>query len=111
MMVVNLSIVAEPQERKPLDVQGLHAIQLVHNSQMMEAKTAVGEAFNILDAKGIRAPMSNFHDTGALSGQALLTSKHSPDATHCVAEEDGYLKKEVKEKETVLKYIIYISWG
>lgn len=75
---------------------------------MMEAKTAVGEAFNILNAKGIRAPMSNFHDTGALSGQALLTSKYSPDATHCVVLGRWISKKKkVKEKETVLNIYTY----
>lgn len=60
-MVVDLSVVAEPQERKLLDVQGLHAVQLVHNSQPVEAKTAVGEAVDVLDAEGIGAPVSHLH--------------------------------------------------
>lgn len=96
-MVVNLPIVAEPQERKRLDAQGPHAIQLVQNSQPVEAKTAVGEAVNILNAKGIRAPVSDLHGAGALNWQALITAKHSPDA-----EEDGYLNK-AKEMETELR--------
>ena len=74
-MVVNLSIVAEPQEWKLLNAQRLHAIQLVHDSQAVEAKTAVGEAIDILEAEGIRAPVSNLHGTGALNWQALITPK------------------------------------
>lgn len=70
-------------------MQGLHAMKLVNNSQPMEAKTAVCETFNILNAKGIRTPVSNLHGTGELSWQALVASKHSPDATHFVAEEDA----------------------
>lgn len=66
-MVVNFPIVAEPQKWKLLKVQGLHAIKLVNNSQPMEAKTAVGETFNILNAKGIRTPVSNLHGAGVLS--------------------------------------------
>ncbi len=97
-MVVNLSIVAKPQEGKLLDAQGLHTIQLVHNSQPMEAKTAVGEAIDILKAKGIRAPVSDLHGIGALNCQALITAKQSPDSTHFTAEEDG----EKKETQTVL---------
>ena len=45
----------------------MHAIQLFHNSQAVEAKTAVGEAIDILKAEGIRAPVSYLHGTGALS--------------------------------------------
>lgn len=92
-MVVNLPIVAEPQERELLDAQGLHAIQLVHNSQPVEAKTAVGEAINILNAKGIGAPVSDLHAAGELNWQTLIAAKHSPDTTHFRAEEDG-LKKD-----------------
>lgn len=91
-MVVNFPIIAEPQKWKLLNVQGLHAMKLVNNSQPMEAETAVGETFNILKAKGVRTTVSDLHGTGALSRQALVASKHSPDATHVVAEEDG--KKE-----------------
>lgn len=67
MVVVNLSIVAEPNVRKLLDAQRLHAIQLVHNGKAMEAKATVGEAINILKAESIRASVSNFHGTGALN--------------------------------------------
>lgn len=81
-MVVNLSIVAEPQERKLLDAQGLHAIQLVHNSQAVEAKTAVGESIYVLKAEGVRAPVSDLHGTGALNRQALIAAEQSPDTTH-----------------------------
>ena len=49
----------------------MHAIQLFHNSQAVEAKAAVGEAIDILKAEGIRAPVSYLHGTGALSWQAL----------------------------------------
>ena len=66
VMVVNLSIVAEPQERKLLDAQGLHAIQLVHDGQPVEAETAVGEAVDVLKTKGIGAPVSDLHGVGAL---------------------------------------------
>lgn len=107
-MVVNLPIVAEPQERKRLDAQGPHAIQLVQNSQPVEAKTAVGEAVNILNAKGIRAPVSDLHGAGALNWQALITAKHSPDATHFIAEEDGYLNK-AKEMETELRGFVFFT--
>ncbi len=86
LMVVNLSVVAEPQEGKLLNAQRLHSIQLVHNSQPVEAKTAVGEAVDIFKSKGIRAPVCDLHGTGALNGQALITAKQSPDTTHFTAE-------------------------
>lgn len=66
-MVVNLSVVAEPQEGKLLDAQRLHAIQLVHDSQAVEAKAAVGEAIDVLEAEGVRAPVSYLHGAGALN--------------------------------------------
>lgn len=88
-MVVNLSIVAEPQERKLLDAQRLHAIQLVHNSQPVEAETAVGEAIDVLESKGVRAPVSDLHGTGALNGQALIAAKQSPDTAHFTPEDAG----------------------
>lgn len=92
-MVVNLSIVAEPQERKLLDAQWLHAIQLVHYSQAVEAETAVGEAIHILKAKGIGAPVSDLHGIGALSGQALITAKQSPNPTHFTTVGEGWPDK------------------
>lgn len=88
-MVVNFSIVAEPQERKLLDTQGLHAVQLVHDGQPVEAEAAVGEAVDVLKAEGIGAPVSNFHGTGALNWQAVIAAKQSPDTTHLKAVEDG----------------------
>lgn len=65
-MIVNLPVVTQPQEWKLFDSQRLHAIQLVHNRQAMEAKTTVSEAINILYAKGIRSSVSDLHGTPAL---------------------------------------------
>lgn len=87
-MVVNLSIVAEPQERKLLDAQWLHAIQLVHDRQSVEAKAAVGEAVDILKTESVRAPVSDLHGTRALYRQALIAAEQSPDTTHVSAVEN-----------------------
>lgn len=65
-MIVNLPVVTQPQERKLFDSQWLHAIQLVHNRQAMEAETTVSEAINTLYAKGIRSSVSDLHGTPAL---------------------------------------------
>lgn len=66
-VVVNLSVVAEPQVRKPLDTQRLHPIQLVHDGQAVETKAAVGKAVHILKAKSVRPSVSYLHGTRALN--------------------------------------------
>ena len=66
-MVVNLSIVAEPQVWKLLDPQGLHTIQLIHNCQSVEAKATAGKAIDIFKAESIGAPVSDLHGTHALN--------------------------------------------
>lgn len=85
MVVINLSVVAEPQEGELLDAQGLHAVQLVHDGQPVEAETAVGEAIDVLKAEGVGAPVSDPHGAGALDRQTLITAKQSPDSTHVSA--------------------------
>lgn len=108
-MVVNLPIVAEPQERELCDAQGLHAMQLVHDSQPVEAKTAIGEAIDIFNTKGIGAPVTNLHGVAELNRQRLIAAKHSPDTTHFRAEKDGFQKDtdihSVKQY-SVIKYTI-----
>lgn len=81
-MVVNLAVVAQPQRRELVDVQGLHAVQLIQNHQTMEAQAAVGVAVDIFKAEGVRAPVRDLHGVGALSRQALVAAKHGPDAAH-----------------------------
>lgn len=82
LMVVDFAIVAEPQEGELLDAQGLHAIQLVHDGQAVEAEAAVGEAVDVLEAKGVGAPVSDLHGIGALHSQALIAAKQGPNTTH-----------------------------
>lgn len=67
MMVVNLPIVAQPQERKLLDAERLHSIEWVHNCQPMKPKAAVCVAVYILKTKSIRTSMGNLHGIGALN--------------------------------------------
>lgn len=96
-MVVNLSVVAEPQEGELLDAKRLHAVELVHNGQAVEAEAAVGEAIDVLEAEGVGPSVSYLHGTCALNGQALVTAEQSPDATHCSDEDESSgLKKKNK---------------
>lgn len=95
VVVVNLSIVAEPHVGKLLDAQRLHPIQLVHNSEAVEAKATVGEPIDILKAESIRTPVSNFHGRSALNRQALIAAKQSPDTTHFTAENRKRKKRRI----------------
>ena len=81
-MVVDLSVVAQPQEREPLDPEGLHAVQLVHDGQAVEAEAAVGEAVDVFEAEGVRAAVGDLHGAGALRGQAVVAAEQSPNPTH-----------------------------
>lgn len=65
-MVVDLSIVAEPQVRELLDAQRLHAVQLVHDGQTVEAEAAVGEAVDVLHAEGVGSSVSDLHGAAAM---------------------------------------------
>lgn len=64
-MVVDLAIVAETQVGKLLDAQRLHAVQLVHDGQTMEAEAAVGEAFDVLHAEGVGSSVGDLHGAAA----------------------------------------------
>lgn len=88
VVVVDFSIVAEPQVGKLLDAQGLHTIQLIHNGQPVETKAAVGKAIDVFKAESIRAPVSDLHGTGALNRQTLIATKQSPYTTHFLPAED-----------------------
>lgn len=92
-MVVNLSVVAEPQEGKLLDAQWLHAMQLVHDGQPVEAEATVGEAVDILEAESIWTPVSDLHGAHALCRQAVIAAEQSPDTTHFPTVRDGQKKK------------------
>lgn len=100
MVVVDLSVVDKPEVGELLDADGLHAIQLVYNSQAMEAETTVSEAVDVLKAKGVGAPVGDLHSAGALNRQALITAKQGPYTTHPGAGEvrewgGGERKREV----------------
>lgn len=81
-MVVDLPVVAEPQEGELPDAQRLHAMQLVHDGQPMEAEAAVGEAVDVLNAKGVGASVGHLHGVGEVTRQAAIAAKHGPDTTH-----------------------------
>lgn len=81
-VVVDLPVVAQPQKGEPLDPEGLHAVQLVHDGQPVEAEAAVGEAVDVLEAEGVRPPVGDLHGAGALRGQAVVAAEKSPNATH-----------------------------
>lgn len=88
-MVVDLPVVAEPQEGELHDAQRLHAVQLVDDGQPMEAEAAVGEAVDVLDAKGIGASVGDLHGVGEVTRQAVAAAKHGPDTTHFSAGDGG----------------------
>ena len=75
VVVVDLAVVAQPQEGKLLDAQRLHAVQLVHDGQSVEAEAAVGEAVDVLKAEGVWPPVRYLHGAGALNGQALIAAE------------------------------------
>ena len=75
VMVVDLAVVAEPQEGELLDPQRLHAVQLVHDSQPVEAEAAVGVAVDILEAERIRPAVRYLHGTGALDRKAFIAAE------------------------------------
>lgn len=81
-MVVDLAVVAEPEEGELDDAQRLHAVQLVHDGQPVEAQAAVGEAVDVLDAEGVGAPVGHLHGARQVSRQAVVAAEHGPDATH-----------------------------
>lgn len=74
-MVVDLAVVAKPKVRELLDAQRLHAVQLVHDCQSMEAEATVGEAVDILKSEGVRPTVSDLHGTAALNRQAFVAAK------------------------------------
>lgn len=88
-MVVDLAIVAEPQEGKLPDAERLHAVQLVHDGQPMEAEAAVGEATDVLDAKGVGPSVGHLHGVDELARQAVIAAEHGPDTTHTRAGGGG----------------------
>lgn len=81
-VVVDLPVVAEPQEGELPDAQRLHAVQLVHDGQPMEAEAAVGETVDVLDAEGVGASVRHLHGVGEVTRQAAIAAKHGPDTTH-----------------------------
>jgi hypothetical protein len=87
VVVVDLPVVDEPQVGELLDADGLHAIQLVYDSQAMEAEATVCEAVDILKTKSVWAPVGDLHSVGALNRHALITAKQGPNTTHPGAEE------------------------
>lgn len=84
-MVVDLPVVAEPQEGELHDAQRLHAVQLVDDGQPVEAEAAVGEAVDVLDAKGVGASVGHLHGVGQVTRQAVAAAEHGPDTTHSSA--------------------------
>lgn len=84
-MVVDLTIVTQPQIGELLDAQRLHAVQLVHDSEAVKPEAAVGETVDILKAESVRTAMSDFHGIGALNWKALITTKQGPYTTHAYA--------------------------
>ena len=81
-VVEDLAIVAEPQVGQTMDSHGLHAIQVIHNGQSVEAKAAVVEVVHILNAESVWSAVGNLHASAALLAYTLVTTKDCPDATH-----------------------------
>ena len=73
--VVDLPVVAQPQVGELLDAQGLHAMQLVHDGQPVEAEAAVVETIDVLEAEGVGPPVRDLHGAGALDRQALIAAE------------------------------------
>lgn len=102
MVVVDLSVVDKPEVGELLDADGLHAIQLVYNSQAMEAETTVSEAVDVLKAKGVGAPVGDLHSAGALNRQALITAKQGPNTTHPGAGEVRERGRERRKRQGLI---------
>lgn len=85
-MVVDFTIVTEPQIRIFLHSYWLHSKQGVNHCQPVKSKTAVGVSIDILEAKCIWPPVCNLHGTQTLHGKAVIAAEEGPNATHASGE-------------------------
>lgn len=81
-MVVDFTVVTEPQIRIFPHSYGLHSKQGVNHRQAVKAKAAVGVSIDVLKAKCIWPPVRNLHRTQTLHRKAVIAAEEGPDATH-----------------------------
>lgn len=93
-MIVDFTIVTEPQIRVFFDSNWLHPKQLVNHSQPVKPKAAVGIPIDIFKTKCIRTPVCNLHSTQTLNRKAVITAKEGPNATHGATEQLLALEKK-----------------
>jgi hypothetical protein len=96
-VVVDFTIVTEPQIRVFPHSYRLHSKQRVNHSQAVKAKAAVGVSIDILKAKCIWPPVRDLHRTQTLHGKAVIAAEEGPDATHAT----GGLQALYREKHRV----------
>lgn len=82
LVVVDFTIVTQPQIRIFPHSYWLHSKQGVNHRQPVEAKAAVGVSIDVLKTECIWAPVRNLHRTQTLHGKAVIAAEEGPDATH-----------------------------
>lgn len=81
-MVVDLAVVDEPDVGQGVEAHWLHAPDVVHNGETVEAQAAVAEVVDVLDSEGVGPTMRDVVDGVALHGDVVIAPKHGPDAAH-----------------------------
>ncbi|PVD30866.1 hypothetical protein C0Q70_10141 [Pomacea canaliculata] len=81
-VVVDLAVVDEPDVGQGVEAHWLHAPDVVHDGEAVEAQAAVAEVVDVLDSEGVWPPMRDVVDGVALHGDVVIASKHGPDAAH-----------------------------
>ena len=81
-MVVDLAVVDEPDARMSVEPHGLHALNVVHNGQAVEAEAAGLEVVDVLDPKGIRPAVADGVNGVALHRHVVVAAEHCPDSAH-----------------------------
>ena len=84
LVVVDLAVVDHPDVRHGDDADRLHAVQVVHDGQPMEAERAVGEVVDVLEAEAVRSAMLDLKARRHLLVRVRLRAEYSPNAAHDV---------------------------
>ena len=82
LVVVDFTVVTEPQVRIFLHSNWLHSKQLVNYSQPVKSKAAIGVPINIFKMECIQTPVCNLHSTQTLNRKAVIAAKERPNAAH-----------------------------
>lgn len=81
-MVVDFSVVTEPQVRVFVDLKGLHSLHVLNDGQPVKAKRAVFEVVDVLDAECVWPSMADTHTGLDLLRYIFVTTEYRPNTAH-----------------------------